>query len=332
VDLAETNRLLLPALSAHTSLAYRLSCVDDYAAVREHFLRGAELAKQAGLAAWQISMMEMLAWFGLHYGEFKEVEQTLAQARLLREDLNDSTAVDAYLPNGQILFLAYQGQWTACTRKARAQQALLRGRGIDRAEGHLLPTLGLAILESRCLGAAPYAGAWKEAEAALAEATEIQDRSLSPQRGILTRALWGSLCLYQSRFADARRLLAEANEVAQEFDCVPRIEGHRLWLAAQVAVTDGDWVEALNRFESACKVLKDAGARWWWARVRLDWAEAHASRGQPSDRQRAAELLREARDAFQDMGVPRYAAIAQERLQELATALEPGGVTPGGHS
>jgi hypothetical protein len=31
-------------------------------------------------------------------------------------------------------------------------------------------------------------------------------------------------------------------------------------------------------------------------------------------------MLREAQEAFQDMGVPRYAAIAQERLQDLERA------------
>jgi hypothetical protein len=54
--------------------------------------------------------------------------------------------------------------------------------------------------------------------------------------------------------------------------------------------------------------------------VRFDWAKVHASRGEAGDRQRAAELLREAQAAFQDMGVPRYAAVARERLQELGTA------------
>jgi hypothetical protein len=156
----------------------------------------------------------------------------------------------------------------------------------------------------------------------LAEATEIFDRSLSPQHGIQTRALWGSLCLCQGRLADARRLLAEANEVARQFDCSAWMTGHRGWLAALVTTAEQDWAKAMDLYQCTCKTFGDAGTRWWWARVRLDWAEAHAIRGEPGDRERAAELLREAHQAFQDMGVPRYAAVARERLHELESAAE----------
>ena len=73
----------------------------------------------------------------------------------------------------------------------------------------------------------------------------------------------------------------------------------------------------MEHFEAMDKISARWGEPWYLARFRLDWAEAHASRSQPGDRERAAELLREARDAFQDMDVPRYAAIARERLREL---------------
>jgi hypothetical protein len=52
-------------------------------------------------------------------------------------------------------------------------------------------------------------------------------------------------------------------------------------------------------------------------RLRLDWAESHVARGQPGDRERAVELLREAHAAFEEMGIRRYAAVAQQRLDEL---------------
>jgi hypothetical protein len=52
-------------------------------------------------------------------------------------------------------------------------------------------------------------------------------------------------------------------------------------------------------------------------RFRLDWAEAHAARGEPGDRERAVELIREAHAAFEEMGIPGYAAVAQQRLDEL---------------
>jgi tetratricopeptide (TPR) repeat protein len=320
VELAETNGLLLAGQYAHRTLAYRSSALGDYPAVREHFRRGAELAREAGLTVSQSNMLESLAWFGLQYAEFGEVEQALTEARLLLEDLDGPTVAGAEILGTEVYYQVYRGQWTASTKEARAMCASLREQGAERELARISFGLGLAILESRWLGTAPYAGEWHEAEAALAEATELLDRSLSPQHGIQTRVLWGILCLCQGRLADARRLLAEANQAATVLPCAPWIEGYRRWLAAQVAAAGGEWAEAMHEFGSACKSFGDVGHRWYCARVRLDWAEAHASRGETGDRQRAAALLREAQEAFRDMGVPRYTAIAQERLGAIGAA------------
>ena len=313
VELAEAHGLLLAGQSAHMWLAHRLPSPGS----REPLRRGAELAGQAGLTASQIHMIALLARWTLEVGEFREAEQALAQARLLLGDLDEPTWVAARVQLLEIFYLGYQGQWAASAQQARALRASRRERGAERDQASASRSLGFAILESRRLGTAPYAGQWQEAEEALAEATGIYDRSLSPQHGIQTRALWGSLCLRQGRLADARRLLAEARQKAKAETPIGWDMGHVEWLAAQAAAVGGDWDEALNWFEAACKVYGDVGRRWWWARVRLDWAEAHATRGEPGHRQRAAELLREAEAAFLDMGVPRYAAIARQRLQPL---------------
>jgi hypothetical protein len=180
--------------------------------------------------------------------------------------------------------------------------------------------LGWTIVESLIWESNLHTDDWVEAEAALAEATEVFDRSLSNAVAIVTRAVWGTLCLLQGRLADSRRLLAEANEKAEAVPVPARIESDRLHFAAQVAAAAGDWATAMDFFSASSEVLLRSGGRWWWARGLLDWAEAYASRSQPGDRVRAAELLREAQEAFQDMGVPRYAAITQERLHDLETA------------
>ena len=59
------------------------------------------------------------------------------------------------------------------------------------------------------------------------------------------------------------------------------------------------------------------GLRWWWARILRDWAEAHLTRGEPTDLERAQALLREARSAFEEMGSSYYAGLMEERLQAL---------------
>jgi hypothetical protein len=56
------------------------------------------------------------------------------------------------------------------------------------------------------------------------------------------------------------------------------------WAEAHLAQASGHWVEALAAFESAATTLTRMGVRWYHARVLGDWAQAHASRGEPGDR------------------------------------------------
>jgi hypothetical protein len=95
------------------------------------------------------------------------------------------------------------------------------------------------------------------------------------------------------------------------------------WLAALVASAEGRWVEALAAFEAVTGIQDRYGMRWDWARSLLDWAEAYAARGEPGDRERAVDLLRESQAAFEEMGSPGYAVVAQDRLQELKATEEP---------
>jgi len=61
--------------------------------------------------------------------------------------------------------------------------------------------------------------------------------------------------------------------------------------------------------------------RWYWACWLLDWAEAHAAHGEPGDRERARQLLRQSLAAFEEMRSPGYAPVAQHRLEALEAAL-----------
>jgi serine/threonine protein kinase len=63
------------------------------------------------------------------------------------------------------------------------------------------------------------------------------------------------------------------------------------------------------------------GLPFWtrWSRPRLlrEWAEAHLSRGEPGDWERARELLLEAKAEFEAMAISSYAAQIGERLMEM---------------
>jgi tetratricopeptide (TPR) repeat protein len=317
VALAEENGLLLAGQRAHTFLAHRLSVRVGRSDARRHYRRGAELARQGGLVAEQGAILATLTNDLMRSGLFVEAEEILREARRLLKDLDETASATARIDNADMHRMFFLGQWAACADRARAVMALRRKRGATAETGDAAMWLGLATVESLRFRPGSPTGAWKEAERALAEATEVFDRSLSEAVGIITRGAWANLCLLQGQLADAQRLLVEVNEVAEERAYPPWIEGRRLWLAAQVAAAVGDRAGAMEHYEETCELLARSSICWLRARILLDWAEAHASRGEPGDRQRAGELLREARMAFQNMGVPVYAAIAQERLQEL---------------
>ncbi len=296
VALAEENGLLVAGQRAHTYLAFRSRFQqDDPHAEQEHFRRGAELARQAGLVASESAILALLASALLQSGEFEKAAETLGRAHLLLKDLNEPTKAAAAIQLAEIRYLGHIGHWAACAQQARALRTSMRERGAERDRALAAAWLGWAILESLIWESSLHADDWVEAEAALAEATEVFDRSLSNAIAIVTRAVWGTLYLLQGRLADSRRLLAEANKKAEAVPVPAHIESDRLRFAAQVAAAAGDWAAAMDFFRASSEVLVRSGGRWWRARGLLDWAEAHATRGQPGDRQRAAELLREAR-------------------------------------
>ena len=132
-----------------------------------------------------------------------------------------------------------------------------------------------------------------------------------------TRTVLGALHICQGRLEEARRALAEAQEKARaQPSCWD--QQSLLWLEARLATAERRWPEALAAFETLAGIHARLGWRWRQARVFLDWAQAHVARGEPGDRERAMELLREALAAFEEMGIPRYAAVVQQRLDELA--------------
>ncbi len=57
--------------------------------------------------------------------------------------------------------------------------------------------------------------------------------------------------------------------------------------------------------------------RWDRARALIDWAGTLTSRGEAADLAGARALLKESQAQFQEMGIPRYAEVVQERLRTL---------------
>jgi predicted ATPase len=324
VELAESNALLGAASRAHNNLGVVLAIYQaDYRAAREQYRRAAELERQAGRTAGQLAWLCNVVSNLVECGELQQAALTISQARALLADLSEPTWGASLLLQRELAHLLFRGEWAACAQQARALRASARRRGndLDMASAGIL--LARAVLESRGSGRDAMAGEWEEAEAALAEAIEICDRSSYQGDGVEARLWLGSLCIYRGPMGDARRWLAESREVARSLSAVRRLEYLLPWLAALVAGAEGRWAKALAGFEAVAEIQDRHGMRWDWARTLLDWAEAHAARGEPGDRERAVELLRESLSAFEEMGSPGYAELAGDRLQELGATEEP---------
>jgi tetratricopeptide (TPR) repeat protein len=79
----------------------------------------------------------------------------------------------------------------------------------------------------------------------------------------------------------------------------------------------GRWEEVDRHFEQAVQMNEHMGATPWVAHSRHDWARALLDRDGPGDRERAAELLSEARRTAHELGM----VILEERIGEAITEL-----------
>jgi predicted ATPase len=321
VDLAESHGLLDAASRAHSNLASLAQRQrGDYRAAREHLRRAAELYGQAGNTAGQVGALIRQAFSSGIAGGVEEGERLLAQARTLLRDLAEPTHAAQALLGVEGVFLLCHGRWAEAARRQRALQAAARERGDDLELAHASGMLAWAVLEANLVGGDTRVGTLDEAEANMLESIAIWDRSFNIHGSISVRVWLAWLRLEEGRPGESRRLLAEARQMAGEGLALPEDDGFLYWMEGQVACAERRWAEALAAHEAAHKVCARYALPWHWARFRLDWAEAHFARGEPGDRERALDLLRETQAAFEEVGTPGYAAVARERLEELSAA------------
>lgn len=86
---------------------------------------------------------------------------------------------------------------------------------------------------------------------------------------------------------------------------------------ARLAAAEERWTETLGAFEPLVDTYAQFGTRWDRARTLVDWTGAYATRGEATDFGRARSLLQESYALFQEMGIPRYARLVEERLNVL---------------
>jgi serine phosphatase RsbU (regulator of sigma subunit) len=255
-------------------------------------------------------------------GAFEETEETFQAMRPLLEILADPGPAAVMFHIAEAALLRYQGELEEAAQMARALQVDARQRedlyNLIEIDGLLADIL----LESSVLAGGARASQLSnscaaEIEAALLEAIQICERR--GESGAYPHCLLSELRASEGQ-QDARSLLGAAREEAS----LHHIAWEWVWLSwaeARVAATAKCWTEALAAFEAAAGICSQLGARWWWARVLQEWAASHVSRGRPTDLARARVLLREALVMFEELSVPRYAALVRETLQNVNAAI-----------
>jgi tetratricopeptide (TPR) repeat protein len=301
IELAESAGLLDQAARAHNNLGVRL---DDTQAAREHFWRAAELARQRGEILQELFFAGNAVLQSLWLGDLTEVEEVLPALRQLPDAAEKPGVATLRLRGLEVGLLRYQGKLT------EAIEGLRSLRTEARTTGDLQELAGTDLrLAEACVR--EELGEEEELEAVLQEFLDLGERGMGMP--VLARCL---LCVRRARQGEpeaARLLLAEARDLTDP----PFGESYLPWAEAHLSVSEGRWPEAMAAFEAAVDTMDRANLRWSRARTLIDWAEAHLARGEPGDRERAQELLREAEAEFEAMGAPIYAGQVKGRLEEL---------------
>jgi adenylate cyclase len=317
VALAEEAGLVEVAARAHDRLGVNYAYIlADLRAAREHQRRAAELYRRAGHTARQVGALANVSQGAQYLGEFEEAEaaQSLIHQLLSQIEEGGSAAENAFY--GEIRLLGHRGEWVEAVSLARARRSAARQRDAIflGADSYLL---GWAVLGSCELGRGTSAADLDEAEAVLGEAVGVLDHLPYYLYRVEARTALGAIYVCQGRLQDASRTLEEARQVARS-QPTGWDEQSLLWLEARLARAKERWPEALSAFGALVGVYQRLGWRWRWARALLAWADVYLARGEPGDRQRAAELLRESQGMFEAMGISRLAGLAGKRLQSVA--------------
>lgn len=327
VELAEPAGLLSQAARAHVNLAALLSStMADLRTALDHYRRAAELRRQRGDTAGELLSLGGVTELALKLGDFGDVESAFADMRSLVSDLADPGPAELVLRINEAMLLRFRGELPEAAERMRALQADTRQRDdlhnlieVDSQLVDILLEFGVLSGDTRVSGLT--AARREEAEVALTEALEICERWRVG--GIHPRALMSEVRVAQGRFEEAADLLTEARKAAH----LRPVGWEEMWLSfaeARASIARGQWAQALVAFEAAAGTCNRLGMRWWWARLTYEWAETHTRRGEPADLERARALFREALSMFGELGVSRYATLAEQKLQAVNALIHAG--------
>jgi serine phosphatase RsbU (regulator of sigma subunit) len=318
VELAEEAGLLQIAFRAYHNLGVMSGTWEgDLYKAREYFTRAAEISHKRGNVSEELLSRISIVGHTLNLGEFAVAEARIAELQTMAAALPDAETSLLEIRTSQAALLALKGHWTEALDIVREIVGKARRRGNLQMLSETCDQLANVQIELDRLGkleAKSREAALAEAEAALRESGHARVAGGTKEVGVV--CLLSTLQARRGQIEEARRLLTEAQDQAAT-DPTPWAELALKGAAKELAEAEGRWADALASTEEIATLQAKLGRRWQWARILMDWSAIHARRGEPTDLQRGQALLREARNAFTEMGATGYAGEADKRLEAL---------------
>ncbi|MCL7452759.1 MAG: SpoIIE family protein phosphatase [Anaerolineae bacterium] len=317
VELVHEHGLLHLASRAHHNLGIMTgSITGDLRAARDQFLESVRIAHMRGVVS-----EEALSWmsvFGLSMalGDLRGGEEAFSRIQELMQAIPDPEMIRLELNSIQAGLYGVKGEWERAVELQQEVRAEAERRGNLQLVLNATEELVWFTLEMHHLGHPLPSGApsWREAEVMARRMFEITDTG--PGNRVSPRALLSIVHAHQGRLDQARASLADAESHARDY---PSAWDEQILRLAQVelAIVEERWTDALGIIEYIAAFEQQAGRRWNWARTLRQWAEIHVRLGEPADLERAQDLLRQARDVYEEMGLDRYTLLVRERLETL---------------
>jgi tetratricopeptide (TPR) repeat protein len=308
VELAEGAGLLLTAARAHLNLSGYYMETGQLGLARQQAQLARSLAEQVGFVSWKHDFRGTEVAMALNAGDFQFAEQHIAVMRQLHTELSEPAGPALFTDFLEACLKRYHGEWDEAVQLFQACDSMAAQRGDQGLRYDILDNLAELQLEM---------GQAEEALLSLTEALAIV-RENPALKVNLPRAycLLGLAMIDQGRLTDARQALDQAQAALSE-ESDPYNLVMLAWARAHLAAADRQLSQAEGHFETAVAACARIGMPWYQAHLQQEWAEVIAASNQPPDRARAGALLAEARLLFEQMGLPRYVALVDIRLNSL---------------
>lgn len=319
VELAEEAGLLQIGNRAYHNLGVMTGVLlGDIAKARECFLKAAELARKRGVLSEEIQSRLSVFGHTLALGEVSVARASLEELEELVNALPDPDTAAMELNSARAGLAWLSADWAEALRLLRLLREEARLRGNLQLVENSANELASLLLQLERFGKLQAVGLqdppWDEMEAALKEAIEIGDLGFVDK--VVPLCQLSTIRARQGRLEEAEQILAEAQELVVARPSGWKEQSVRI-AAAELALAQERWSEALSGAEAAAAFQAKMGRRFQWALALAEWALVHIRRGEPADLQQAQALLREARDAFEEMGAPDYLPSIKELLEAL---------------